>query len=102
MRNLYAHIIACGMEFEWDERKRAQIIAERALDFVDADRFFDGRPVSLQPTPRGGEDRWKTTAIIEGVFLTLVWCWRGEIIRVITMRRAHEQEIRTYRTLYGG
>ena len=90
------------MEFEWDERKRAQIIAERALDFVDAYRFFDGRPASHQETARVGEERWKTTAIIEGVHFTLVWCWRGEKIRIITMRRAHEKEIRTYRQLHGG
>jgi hypothetical protein len=90
------------MEFEWDERKRAQIVAERALDFVAAHRFFDGRPVSSQPSPRMDEERWKTTALIEGLHLTLVWCWRGENIRVITMRRAHEKEIGAYRQLHGG
>jgi uncharacterized DUF497 family protein len=42
------------MEFEWDELKRAQVIAERALDFVDAYVFFDGRPASHQPTHCGG------------------------------------------------
>jgi uncharacterized protein len=89
------------MEFEWDEAKRAQIVAERGLDFVDADLFFDGRPASHQSTSRGGEERWKTTAVIEAVYLTLVWCWRGEKVRVITMRRAHEKEIRTYRQLHG-
>ena len=35
------------MEFEWDERKRVQIVAARKLDFFDADLFFDGRPVSF-------------------------------------------------------
>ena len=65
------------MEFESDERKREQIVAERALDFVAAHRFFDGRPVSSQPTSRMDEERWKTTALIEGFHLTLVWCWRG-------------------------
>ncbi|MBI3703236.1 MAG: BrnT family toxin [Rhizobiales bacterium] len=89
------------MEFEWDERKRAQILAERALDFVDADLFFDGRPSCHQPTPRGGEERWKTTATINGVHLTLVWCSRDDKIRVITMRRAHETEIKAYRQLHG-
>ena len=101
MRNLYAHIIACGMEFEWDERKRAQIIAERALDFVDADRFFDGRPASHQETARVGEERWKTTVMLDGAFFTVIWCWRGEVVRVISMRRAHEQEIKKYRQVYG-
>jgi len=89
------------MDFEWDERKRARLIEERALDLASAYVFFDGRPAIHQPTPRDDEDRWKTTAEIDGVFLTVIWTWRGEIIRVISMRRAHEQEIRTYRQAYG-
>jgi len=43
------------MEFEWDERKRAQIIHDRALDFVSAYRFFDGRAAIHQPSPRNSE-----------------------------------------------
>ena len=89
------------MEFEWDEHKRAQIIEDRALDFASAYRFFDGRPASHQPTSRNHENRWKTTTQIDGAFFTVVWTWRGEIIRVISMRRAHEQEIRKYREIYG-
>ena len=89
------------MEFEWDERKRAQIIEDRALDFASARLFFDGRPAIHQPTPRNEEERWKTTAKIEGSFFTVVWTWRGEVIRVISMRRAHEKKIRTYREIYG-
>jgi uncharacterized DUF497 family protein len=90
------------MEFEWDERKRAQIVEDRALDFVSAYRLFDGRPAIHQPTPRNDEERWKTTAEIDGAFFTVIWTWRGENIRVITMRRAHEQEIRKYRETYRG
>jgi hypothetical protein len=90
------------MEFEWDERKRARILKDRALDLASAYLFFDGRSAIHQPTPRNEEDRWKTTAIFEGVLFTLVWTWRGETIRVITMRRAHEQETRKYRQAHGG
>jgi uncharacterized DUF497 family protein len=89
------------MEFEWDERKRAQILAERTLDFGFARLFFDGRPTVNQPSPRGGEERWKTTAMLDGAMFTLIWCWRGDVVRVISMRRAHEQEIRTYREVHG-
>jgi len=90
------------MELEWDERKRAQIISDRALDFASAYLFFDGRPAIHQPTPRNEEDRWKTTAKIEGAYFTVVWMWRGENVRMITMRRAHEQEVRKYLEAYGG
>jgi uncharacterized protein len=90
------------MDFEWDERKRAQIIEDRALDFASAYLFFDGRRAIHQPTPRHEEERWKTTAKIEDAFFTVVWTWRSENVRVITMRRAHEQEIRNYRQTFGG
>jgi uncharacterized DUF497 family protein len=90
------------MEFEWDERKRAQILLDRALDFASTHRFFDGRPAIHQASPRNDEEWWKTTVEIEGTFFTVVWTWRGESIRVISMRRAHEQEIRKYREAYGG
>ena len=61
------------MDFEWDERKRAQIVEDRALDFASVHLFFDGRPTIHQPTPRNDEERWKTTAMIEGAFFTVVW-----------------------------
>ena len=64
--------------------------------------LFDGRPAIHQPTPRDDEERWKTTAEIEGAFFTIVWTWRGETIRVISMRRAHEQEIKKHREAHRG
>jgi uncharacterized DUF497 family protein len=89
------------MDFEWDEAKRARILEERALDFASAHMSFDGRPAIHQPASRGDEERWKTTALIEGTFFTVGWTWRGNTIRIISMRRAHEQEIRKYRETYG-
>ncbi|HWK97294.1 MAG TPA: BrnT family toxin [Pseudolabrys sp.] len=89
------------MEFEWDEEKRTRILADRGLDFVAARLFFDGRPTLDQASPRYGEERLKTTADIHGALLTLVWCRRGDNIRVITMRRAHEKEVRAYRQVHG-
>lgn len=89
------------MEFEWDEEKRARILADRGLDFVAARLFFDGRPALDQGSPRGGEERFKTTAYINDELLTLVWCRREDNVRVITMRRAHEKEIRAYRQVHG-
>jgi uncharacterized DUF497 family protein len=89
------------LEFEWNEGKRQKILKERSLDFADAFQFFDGRPVIHQPTPRGDEERWKSTALFEGKFFTVVWMWRDAAIRVISMRRSHEQEEREYRSVFG-
>ena len=89
------------MKLSWDERKRMATLAERSLDFADAGAFFDGRPVLHQPTPRDGEPRWKSTAWIDDQFYTVVWIQREESLRIISMRRAHEQEIRKHREFYG-
>lgn len=88
------------MIFEWDESKRLATLAARDLDFADADLFFDGRPVVHMPAPRNDEIRWKTIASIEGFFFTLVWTWRGDAIRVISMRRAHHGEERAHRACH--
>ena len=90
------------MEFEWNEEKRQKILKERRLDFADAFQFFDGRPVIHQPTPRGDEERWKSTALFDGKIFTVVWMWRNAAIRVISMGRSHEHEEREYRSAFGG
>ena len=90
-----------ALEFEWSEAKRQKALAERKLDFADAFLFFDGRPVIHQPTPRDGEERWKSTAQISGRFFTIVWMWRDDVKRIISMRRSHEQEERRFRETYG-
>ena len=90
------------MKFEWREEKRQKTLQERGLDFAKAFEFFDGRPVIHQPTPRDGEDRWKSIAQFDGKLFTVVWMWRDDVMRIISMRRSHEQEERKYRAAFGG
>ena len=88
------------MEIEWDENKRQRTLKERHLDFATGWRFFDGRPVINIPSPRQDELRWKTIAIIEERYYALVWTLRGEAARIISYRRAHEDEERAYREVH--
>lgn len=89
------------MEFEWSETKRLRVLKERGLDFVDAQAVFDGRPILSVPSPRGDEERWLSIAEIDSRMVAVVWCWRGEAIRIITMRRARDAETRRYRATFG-
>ena len=88
------------MRFSWDESKRLRTIADRALDFRDATFFFGGRPALHQFSPRRDEERWKTTVERNEVFFTLVWTWRDDTRHLISMRRAHDKEVRKYRELF--
>ena len=44
-------------EFEWDENKRSSTLKKHGIDFLDATRIFDGRPVLHAPSDRPGEER---------------------------------------------
>ncbi len=86
---------------EWDEAKRLENIKRRGLDFEDSDLMFDGRPVTTAASRRNNEDRFVSTAEIDGKFYTVVWMWRGEDQRIISLRRASRGEERAYRQIFG-
>ena len=89
------------MAFEWDEEKRERNIVCHRIDFVDAVVVFDGRPVITNDSPREGEDRWATTAFIGNWYITVIWTLRGETIRIISARRARNNEKRAYSAIHG-
>jgi uncharacterized DUF497 family protein len=86
---------------EWDEAKRLKNIKRRGLDFEDADLMFDGRQVTTAASRRNNEDRFVSTAEIDGKLYTVVWMWRSENQRIISFKRAGYGEERAYRQIFG-
>ena len=89
------------MEFEWHERKRRQNIQNHGIDFVDAQSVFDGRPTVTSPSFRRGEQRYASIGYVNGKYMTVIWTVRGHNIRIISARRARDNEQRTYRKIHG-
>jgi uncharacterized DUF497 family protein len=89
------------MDYEWDENKREVNIAKHSLDFRDGIAMFDGRPVYNYRSVRGEEGRIVTVGLLVGRFVAVVWTERGSAIRLISMRRARDEEKRAYRALFG-
>ncbi len=87
--------------FEWNEKKRLTTLRERNLDFRDAYQVFDGRPVIHVRAWRNQEERFVSTAEINGKLYTVVWTWRGKNQRIISFRRARNGEERAYRKIHG-
>ncbi len=88
------------MEFEWDEAKRESNVAKHGIDFIRAKLVFDGR---LEVTRRSAylvEERFISIGIVEGHFITVVWTKREENIRLISARRARNEEKREYRSIH--
>ncbi|MGI8483556.1 MAG: BrnT family toxin [Thermomicrobiales bacterium] len=82
--------------FEWDEQKRRGNIEKHGLDFITAAEIFDGRPTVTDQSTSLEEERFLTVGNLNDRFITVVWTWRCDVIRLISARRARDQEIRQY------
>jgi uncharacterized DUF497 family protein len=89
------------LRFEWDERKRAANLKKHGLDLLDAINLFDGRPVITYPSPRNNEERFVTVGILAETFVALVWTERDDTIRLISLRKARNEERQAHHSRYG-
>jgi hypothetical protein len=88
--------------YEWDPAKERSNVRKHGVDFDLARRVFDD-PDAISDRDRfeGGEYRWQTTGLVNGVNLLLVAHTvrdsRGaETIRIISARSATRKEKRRY------
>lgn len=89
------------MRFEWDPGKDAVNLAKHGISFELARRVFDDpRHLSIQDRHVSGEERWRTLGLVGGIVVLLVaHTYReeehGEVIRIISARKAtrHERQI---------
>ncbi|MBV1797287.1 BrnT family toxin [Siccirubricoccus sp. G192] len=89
------------MRFEWDERKRAANLAKHGLDFRLAILVFDGGYILEPARPVGDELREKAIGMVLGRMVAVILTRREGAVRVISMRRARENERRAYQAIYG-
>jgi hypothetical protein len=84
------------VKFEWDPAKDAKLREERGLSMaVAATAWNDPRAIESEVENRG-ERRWGMIAILQGKIHTVIFTRRGDVIRLITVRRSHPDEIRLY------
>jgi uncharacterized protein len=87
-----------GMEFEWEEDKRHRNVERHHLDFLDGVLVLSGE-YYCRYSPRHGEERWLAIRSLGGIEIAVVFTLRGErgdIIRIISVRRAKRRERRQY------
>jgi hypothetical protein len=82
------------MQFEWDEAKNLENIRKHRIDFVDVPKMFEGSMlVELDNRIDYGEDRWIGIGFLGNSVAVVVWTERqGDIIRIISARRANQYE----------
>ena len=87
------------MEFEWDEAKRQAVLEKHGIDFVDLGRFFDG-DVLYMAAASDVEPREKAVGWSGRAWIAVIFTRRSGRIRLITARRARENERRAYRSVF--
>jgi uncharacterized DUF497 family protein len=81
------------MKIEFDHTKREKTLVERGLDFAHAGEVFAGMHFTEQDVRQNyEEDRFITVGRLDARLVVMVWTPRGEVRRIISMRKANDRE----------
>ena len=85
------------MKVEFDEAKRTSTLEQRGLDMARAGEVLDGDTLTIEDDRMDyGETRYITIGFLDERMLVLVWTPRGDIHRIISMRKANDREKAIY------
>jgi uncharacterized DUF497 family protein len=85
------------MRFEWDEAKRAANLAKHGVDFAIVESFdFESAVVMTDDRDDYGEPREIALGFVGTRLHVLIFTWRNEIVRVISLRKANKREMKIY------
>lgn len=80
----------------FDPEKDARNIARHGLSLADFSEFDAAPAVRVEDRRDYGERRFIAISRIGGVPHAVVFTWRGDTMRLISFRRAHEKELRRH------
>jgi uncharacterized protein len=85
-----------------DPKKRQRTLAERGLDFRDAETVFSGVTLTLLDDRQDyGEPRFQTYGLLGRRLVMVVWTPRGADRHVISMRKCNAREKARYTARLG-
>ncbi|MCX8049741.1 MAG: BrnT family toxin [Methylohalobius sp.] len=85
------------MEIEFDPEKNERNIRVRGIPFTLAAKFDFSSALILEDKRQNyGEARYQAIGYIESRLYVLVFTPRGEIMRVISLRKANRREVKRY------
>ena len=91
------------MEIEFDADKDEINRFKHRLPLAFGKRVFADPFMTLIPTIRIGdeEERWKAVGSVDGKLHTAVHVRRGDLVRMISVRRSNDSERREYYSDFG-
>ena len=84
------------MEFEFDDNKSRSNKTKHGIDFKQAQTLWDDPDLIEIPVRTSDESRFLVIGRIAGKFWSGVVTYRGNKIRIISVRRARKEEVNIY------
>jgi hypothetical protein len=84
------------MEFEFDPAKSKSNKHKHGIDFVEAQALWDDPDFVELPAITTGERRFLIIAKISAKYWSGIATYRGNRIRIISVRRSRKEEIEIY------
>jgi uncharacterized protein len=101
---VYVNHIYDHMDIEFDADKDEINQFKHQLPLAFGRLVFDDPALVLIPTIRidDEEERWKAVGLVDGKLYTAIHVWRGESVRMTSVRRSNANERRDYDRDPGG
>ncbi len=84
------------MQFEFDSEKSQKNKEKHGIDFYEAQALWNDPDLIEIPAKTADEPRFLVTGKIAGKHWSGVITYRGDSIRIISVRRSRKEEIETY------
>ncbi len=85
-----------AIAFDYDSQKSATNKLKHGIDFNEAQALWLDADLVQAPARTDDERRFLAVGKIAGKHWSAIWTLRGEVIRLISVRRARKQEIDYY------
>jgi hypothetical protein len=84
------------MEFEFDDNKSGSNKMKHGIDFKQAQKLWDDPDLIEIPVKTSDEPRFLVVGRIAGRYWSGIITYRGDKIRIISVRRARKEEVNIY------
>jgi len=85
------------MDLEWDSAKEQANRKKHGIDFRTVARvFLDPFAIEFDDLDATGDLRFNVIGLVDGRMLFVTYTMRGEVVRIISARRAEPHEKRKY------
>lgn len=84
------------MDFEFDINKSNQNKKKHKIDFIEAQELWDDPDLIEIPLRTTDEPRYLVVGKISGTYWSGIITYRGDTIRIISVRRSRKEEVSIY------